>query len=66
MISNYIYVDCHNHKLNETDKWNRFAKKHNLITTIGSDFHNDDGIHPVIGLVYENLDIVSDLIDEYL
>lgn len=64
--SNYIYIDCHNHKINEVDKWNLFAKNHNLITTIGSDFHNDDGIHPVIGLVHENLNIANDLIDKII
>lgn len=64
--SNYIYIDCHNHKINEIDKWNQFAKKHNLITTIGSDFHNDDGIRPVIGLVYQNLNIDSEFMDKII
>jgi len=53
--SNYIYIDRNNNKINEIDKWNKFAKDNHLITTIGSDFHNKDGIHPEIGLINEEL-----------
>lgn len=49
--SNYIYIDQSNKKVNESYKWNQFAKKYNLITTIGSDFHKKDGIHKEIGLI---------------
>lgn len=52
---NYIYIDRNNNKINEVEFWNNFAKKHNLISTIGSDFHKEDGIHPVIGLLDEKL-----------
>ncbi len=55
--ANYIYIDKHNNKINEVKYWNNFAKKHNLITTIGSDFHNIDGIHPTIGLINENIQL---------
>lgn len=48
--SNYIYIDRNNHIINEIDTWNKVAQQHNLLTTIGSDFHNDDGIRPLIGL----------------
>ena len=48
--SNYIYIDQSNKKVNESYKWNQFAKKYNLITTIGSDFHKIDNIHAKIGL----------------
>lgn len=47
----YIYIDKDNKVINDIDKWTRFAKKNNLLMTIGSDFHQDDGIRPVIGLI---------------
>ena len=53
--ANYIYVDRNNNKIDDTNKWNEFAKKHNLLATIGSDFHNKDGIRPIVGLVNEDL-----------
>jgi len=58
--SNYIYIDRKNNKINEINKWNEFAKNNNLITTVGSDFHNKDGIHPEIGLINEKLNINYD------
>ena len=51
--SNYIYIDKNNIRHDDIDKWNKFAKKHNLETSTGSDFHNEDGIHPTIGLINE-------------
>lgn len=48
--ANYIYIDQNNKKVNESDKWNTFAKENNLIVTIGSDFHKRDEIHANIGL----------------
>lgn len=47
----YIYVDRNNKVINDIDKWTEFASKNNLFVTIGSDFHQDDGIRPVVGLV---------------
>lgn len=64
--ANYVYVDKDNNKINETDFWNRFAKEHNLKTTIGSDFHNKDGLHSIIGLLGENITITEDYIDNLL
>lgn len=58
--SNYIYIDRNNNKINEIDKWNRIAKDNNLLTTIGSDFHNKDGIHPIIGLINEEINLSDD------
>ena len=48
--ANYIYIDKNNKKVNESKKWNDFAKENNLIVTIGSDFHKIDNIHAKIGL----------------
>ena len=55
--ANYIYVDRNNIKHDETKEWNEFARKHGLKSTIGSDFHNDDGIRPKIGLPNEKIEM---------
>ena len=47
----YIYVDRNNKVINDIDRWTKFALKNNLFMTIGSDFHQDDGIRPVVGLI---------------
>lgn len=49
--ANYIYIDRNNQIFDETSKWNNFAKENNLFVTIGSDFHNKDGIRPEIGFI---------------
>ena len=53
--ANYVYLDRNGNKINESTHWNSFAKHHNLITTIGSDFHKNDGIHSDIGLINEDI-----------
>lgn len=58
--ANYIYIDRNNRKINEINIWNAFAKKHNLNVTIGSDFHNKDGIHSEIGLPNEELKLSNE------
>lgn len=47
--SNYIYVDKNNNIIDECKIWNEFGLKNNLICTVGTDFHNIDGIRPTIG-----------------
>ena len=64
--SNYIYIDRNNHKINEIEKWSNFAKKNNLIQTIGSDFHNKDGIRPEVGLINEDIKITDKDIENIL
>ena len=66
--ANYIYINRSNNdeKINDTKKWRNFAKKNNLFTTIGSDFHYADGIAPLIGLVSENLDLDDNYFEEVL
>lgn len=63
---NYVYVDRNNNKINESDYWNNFADSNNLISTVGSDFHNNDGIRPRIGLIGEKIDLTSGDIDKIL
>lgn len=53
--ANYFYIDCNKNKVNDIKLWNEFAKKNNLKTTIGSDFHTIDSVHPVIGLLNEDI-----------
>lgn len=66
--ANYIYIhrSDNNKKINDTAKWIKFADDHNLFTTVGSDFHYDDGIAPLIGLVNEELNLTDEYIDQVL
>ena len=64
--ANYLYVDRNNNKFDETAKWNEFAKENNLFVTVGSDFHNKDGIRPEIGFVNTNFTLSDEKIDEIL
>jgi len=41
-------------------------KKNNLFVTIGSDFHNKDGLRPEIGFVNTNFCLDEDTVDEIL
>ena len=53
--SAYLYVDKDGNKIDEVNLWKKFAKDNDLIYSVGSDFHNDDGVHPTIG--FGNWDI---------
>lgn len=64
--SNYIYIDRTNTKINDIQKWNDYAKKLNIISTIGSDFHNYDNYHPTIGLTNEIIDLTQLEIDSLI
>ena len=68
--ANYVYVDRNGNKINKINHWNAFAKQHNLITTIGSDFHKADNIHPDIGLINEDIKLnyneINSIIDKLL
>ncbi|MDE5587427.1 MAG: PHP domain-containing protein [Bacilli bacterium] len=64
--ANYIYIDRNNQKINEINKWNTIAKENHLMVTIGSDFHQQDGIHPEIGLIHENLNLEDDFINSII
>ena len=68
--ANYVYLDRNGNKINESTHWNSFAKYYNLITTIGSDFHKNDGIHSDIGLINEDIVLndneINSIIDNIL
>ena len=64
--SNYLYVDRNGNKINEIQKWNRFAKENNLFVTVGSDFHNKDGLRPEIGFVNTDFTLKDEIVEEIL
>ena len=64
--ANYIYINRYNQKINDIQKWREVAKANNLMTTIGSDFHNSDGIRPEIGLVNEEVILTESEIEEMI
>ena len=64
--ANYLYVDRNDEMHDDTNKWKAFAKENNLISTIGSDFHNKDGLRPEIGFRNTNLKISREEISSIL
>lgn len=64
--ANYLYVDRNDNKIDEVEKWNKFAKENNLFTTIGSDFHNKDGLRPEVGFPNWPLKLPEEKIDEMM
>ena len=64
--ANYLYHDRYNNEIDETKKWNEFANKNNLFVTIGSDFHNKDGIRPEIGFVNTNFTLTDEEVDKII
>lgn len=64
--ANYLYVDKNGNKINETKKWNEFAIKNNLFVTVGSDFHNKDGVRPEIGFINTSFCLDEKCIEEIL
>lgn len=69
--ANYIYFrKCENRKIDEIDKWKQFAKDNKLFETIGSDFHDLNGLSPEIGLINEKITydetFVNNIIDNLI
>lgn len=64
--ANYLYVDRYDNKIDEVEKWNKFAKENNLFVTIGSDFHNKDGLRPEIGFINTEFILEDEIVDEIL
>lgn len=64
--ANYLYVDRYDKKFDETEKWNQFAKENHLFVTVGSDFHNKDGLRPEIGFVNTDFILPEEVIEEIL
>lgn len=64
--ANYIYINRDGVKINEVEKWNKFAKENGLLTTIGSDFHNFNKSSPIIGLINEDINLTNEEIEKIL
>lgn len=64
--ANYIYINRDGVKINEVEKWNKFAKENGLLTTIGSDFHNFNKHSPIIGLINEDINLTKEEIEKIL
>ena len=64
--ANYLYVDKDDNKINEIERWNKFAKENDLFVTVGSDFHNKDGIRPEIGFVNTEFSLDKETVDEII
>lgn len=64
--ANYLYVNRNDKKINEIQKWNQFAKDNNLFVTVGSDFHNKDGLRPEIGFVNTNFNLSDNEIEKII
>lgn len=64
--ANYIYVDSKNIMFNEVKKWKLFTEKNKLFSTIGSDFHNKDGLRPEIGFLNVDFSLTDEEIDEII
>ena len=60
--ANYLYVDRNDEMHDDTNKWKAFAKENNLISTIGSDFHNKDGIRSDIGFVNTSFALEDEIV----
>ncbi|MBP3463458.1 MAG: PHP domain-containing protein [Clostridia bacterium] len=64
--ANYLYIDRNNKRIDETKKWNEFAKRNNLFVTAGSDFHIKDGIKTEIGFVNTDFILPENVINEII
>lgn len=64
--ANYIFYDRDENRYNESEKWKKIAKKNNLFTTIGSDFHTKSSKHALIGLINENIHISDEEINDII
>lgn len=64
--ANYLYIDRNGKIIDETDKWNKFAKENNLFVTVGTDFHKKEGVYKEIGFVNTNFKLEDETINEII
>ena len=64
--ANYLYTNRSHNRIDESKKWNKFAKENDLFVTMGSDFHKKDKIKPEIGFINTDFILEDDIIDEIL
>lgn len=63
---NYIYIDRNDVEIDECLLWNEFARENNLLSTVGSDFHDYDLLRPEIGLVNKKIKLTEEEINKIL
>ena len=64
--TNYIHFDKKGTRRNESKKWGEVAKARGLFETIGSDFHWNDGVKPLIGFVNEEMEFSDEQIESLM
>lgn len=64
--ANYIYTNRNHDKINEIEIWTDLAHELGLFTTIGSDFHNKDGVYTKIGLIGEDINMSLEQVNEII
>ena len=64
--ANYLFVDTDGKIIDETDKWNKFAKENNLFVTVGTDFHRKEGVYKEIGFTNTDFKLEDEVIKEII
>ena len=64
--THYIHFDKKGVRRDESEKWGKVAKARGLFETIGSDFHWDDGVKPLVGFANEEMEFGDDEIENLL
>ena len=64
--ANYLFVTRDGKIIDETEKWNDFAKNNNLFVTVGSDFHRKDNSHPQIGFTNTSFKLEENVINKII
>ena len=64
--ANYLFVDANGKIIDETDKWNKFAKENDLFVTVGTDFHRKEGVYKEIGFTNIDFKLEDEVIKEII
>ena len=64
--ANYLLVDTNGKIIDETDKWNKFAKENDLFVTVGTDFHRKEGVYKEIGFANIDFKLEDEVIKEII
>ena len=64
--ANYLFVDTNGKIIDETDKWNKFAKENDLFVTVGTDFHRKEGVYKEIGFANIDFKLEDEVIKEII
>ncbi len=64
--ANYLFVDTNGKIIDETDKWNKFAKENDLFVTVGTDFHRKEGVYKEIGFTNTDFKLENEVIEKII